>query len=41
MMACLRNLVINLLRLAGAESIPAAQRQIADRPQLALRLLGL
>lgn len=41
MVACLRNLVVNLLRLAAAPSIPAAQRQLADRPQLALRLLAL
>ncbi len=41
MMACLRNLVVTLLRLANAPSIPAAQRHLADRPHLALRLLGL
>jgi len=41
MMACLRNLTVNLLRLAGATNIAAALRQIADRPHLALRLVGL
>jgi hypothetical protein len=41
MMACLRNLVVNLLRLAGAPSIASALREIADRPRLALRLIGL
>ncbi len=41
MMACLRNLVVTLLRLASAPSIPAAQRHLSDQPHLALRLLGL
>lgn len=41
MMACLRNLVISVLRLAGATNIAAALRELADRPRLALRVLGL
>ena len=41
LLACLRNLAISLLRLAGARTIPAAQRDLAARPYLALRLLGL
>lgn len=41
LMACLRNLVVSLLRLAGAPSIAAALRALADRPHLALRFIGL
>ncbi|GAB6062705.1 hypothetical protein JCM30394_14350 [Deferrisoma palaeochoriense] len=41
MLACLRNLVISLLRLAGARNIAAARRTLAAYPCLALRLLGL
>lgn len=41
MMACLRNLVVCLLRLAGASNIAAALRALADRPHLAFRLIGL
>jgi len=41
MLACLRNLAVNLLRLAGATNIAAASRAVADRPRLALRLIGL
>jgi hypothetical protein len=40
-LACLRNLVINLLRWAGAANIAAALRTLSTRPDLALRLLGL
>ena len=41
MMACLRNLVVSLLRLAGATNIAAALRTLMDRPQLAVRFVGL
>ena len=40
-LACLRNLAISLLRLAGARSIPTAQRDLAAYPSLGLRLFGL
>lgn len=40
-MATVRNLVISLLRLAGAESIAAATRYLARRVERPLRLLGL
>lgn len=41
MLACLRNLAISLLRLAGAHNIAAARRDLAACPALALRLFGL
>jgi hypothetical protein len=41
MLACLRNLAISLLRLAGAQNIAAARRDLAACPALALRLFGL
>jgi predicted transposase YbfD/YdcC len=41
LLACLRNLAISLLRLAGAPAIPTAQRDLSAYPQLALRLFGL
>lgn len=41
MMACLRNLAVSLLRLAGATRIASALRAIADHSHLALRLIGL
>jgi len=41
MLACLRNLAISLLRLAGARNIAAARRELAACPSLALRLFGL
>jgi hypothetical protein len=41
MLASLRNLAISLLRLAGAENIAAARRDMAACPAMALRLLGL
>jgi len=40
-LACLRNLVISLLRFAGATNIAAALRTLSTRPNLALRLMGL
>jgi len=40
-MATLRNLVISLLRLAGATNIAAALRECAWHPARAFRLLGL
>lgn len=41
LLACLRNLAISLLRLAGARNIAAARRDLAACPALALRLFGL
>ena len=41
MMACLRNLAVGLLRLAGEKNIARAVREVAARPHLALQLLGL
>ena len=40
-MAALRNLVISLLRLAGAPNIAAALRRNAARPSEALALMGI
>jgi hypothetical protein len=41
MLASLRNLAISLLRLAGAENIAAARRDMAACSTMALRLLGI
>ncbi|MBF0116914.1 MAG: ISAs1 family transposase [Magnetococcales bacterium] len=41
MMACLRNLTIGLLRLAGWQEIASATREFAAKPWHALRFLGL
>ena len=41
LLACLRNLAISLLRLANADNIAAARRDLGARPALALRLFGL
>jgi hypothetical protein len=41
MLASLRNLAISLLRLAGADNIAAARRDMAASPAMAMRLLGL
>ncbi len=41
MMACLRNLAISLLRLAGCQDIASANREFAAKPWQALRLLGV
>ena len=40
-LATMRNLVISVLRLAGATNIAQALRQLARRPALAFNLLGL
>ncbi|MBF0148226.1 MAG: hypothetical protein HQL85_18880 [Magnetococcales bacterium] len=41
MMACLRNLAMSLLRLAGCQDIAPANRELAAKPWQALRLLGV
>ncbi len=41
MMAALRNVALNILRLSGATNIAAAIRNVAWQPNGALRLLGL
>jgi hypothetical protein len=41
MMATLRNLAISLLRKAGASNIAEAIRSCVNKPEKALRLLGL
>ncbi|MBF0340787.1 MAG: transposase, partial [Magnetococcales bacterium] len=41
MMACLRNLTIGLIRLAGLQEIASATREFAAKPWQALRFLGL
>jgi hypothetical protein len=41
MLACLRNLAISLMRLAGATNLRAALRDISARPAVGLRLFGL
>jgi hypothetical protein len=41
LLACLRNLAISLLRLADADNIAAARRDLGACPALALRLFGL
>ena len=41
MMAALRNVALNILRLSGATNIAAATRNVAWQPNGALRLLGL
>ncbi len=41
MMSCLRNIAISLLRLVKEKNIAKAVREIAARPYLALRLLGV
>jgi hypothetical protein len=41
MMAILRNLAINLLRLAKYDNIAAATREMAAKSYKALRLIGL
>lgn len=40
-MASLRNLAMNVLRLAEATNMAAATRHVARRPALAARLLGV
>jgi hypothetical protein len=40
-MASLRNLMISVLRLAGADNIAAALRSCAHKVRLTLQLLGL
>lgn len=40
-MASLRNLAINLLRLAGATNVAAATRTCGNMVRIALRLIGL
>jgi hypothetical protein len=40
-MACLRNVTLNLLRQAGASNIAAAMRHCAGKVRKALRMLGL
>jgi hypothetical protein len=40
-MACLRNLAISILRIAGARFIPSALRACARVSSLTLRLIGL
>jgi hypothetical protein len=41
MMATLRNMLISLLRFAGATNIAEAIRSCSNKPDQALRLLGL
>lgn len=41
MMACLRNLAMGLLRLAGCQDIASTFRELAAKPWQALRLLGV
>ena len=41
MLASLRNLALNVLRLAGAPLIPTARRFLAERKNHLLRLLGI
>jgi len=41
MMASLRNVAMNLIRLAGSTRIAAATRHCSHRPEAALRLVGV
>ena len=41
MMACIRNLVISLMRIFGSRNIAATRRDMAFKPHLSLAALGL
>jgi hypothetical protein len=40
-MACLRNVAMNVLRLAGSTNVARATRHVARHPEVAVRLLGV